>query len=126
MLQMKNLKAVTWCPTRMGYLLTSSKRSIDLLVPLADVLVSCEIKKELTAYFLSPKCLPIMHTLADVDEIFMKGFIRRLDTDKACIIDVFQESSKAISALNTMDSKMFDSFFNGLSEDDMGHINLAM
>ena len=38
LLEMKEMKALTWCPTRMGYLLTASKRSTELLVPLADVI----------------------------------------------------------------------------------------
>ena len=95
LLEKKKLKALTWCPTRMGYLLVSSKRSAELLVPLADVLSSPDMMKnhkEFAAYFLSPKCIVIMHILGDVSEIFMEKFIRRLDGDNSVIIDVFQES----------------------------------
>ena len=66
-LHMKPIRAMTWCPTRMGNLLTSSKQNTELLVPLSDVLASCNIKKEEATYFMSPKCLGIMHTLADVE-----------------------------------------------------------
>ena len=36
-------------------------------MPLADVLASCDIKKENASYFLSPKCIAIMHILGDVE-----------------------------------------------------------
>ena len=100
LLEMKQMKALTWCPTRMGYLLTSSKRSVELLVPLSDVLASCDIKSEFASYFLSPKCMAIMHILGDVESVFMEKFIRRLDGDNSVIIDVFHESETAVSDLN--------------------------
>ena len=128
-LEMKTMKALTWCPTRMGYLLTtvltSSKRCTELLVPLSDVLVSCDIKKEEAAYFLSPKCLGIMHVLADLEEVFMKRFIRRLEGDQSVVIDVYNESAKAITALDGIDMKSFDAFIEGLSEDEHGNILLS-
>ena len=116
LLEMKSMKALTWCPTRMGYLLTSSKRSTELLVPLADVLSSCDIKKEFSAYFLSPKCNAIMHILGDVEEVFMEKFIRRLDGDNSVIIDVFQESEDTVQNLNNMESPLFNSYVDGRSE----------
>ena len=124
-LQMKPIRAMTWCPTRMGNLLTSSKRSTELLVPLSDVLASCNIKKEEATYFMSPKCLGIMHTLADVEKVFMKGFIRRLDGDNSLIIDVFHASAEAIKALEELKLAIFDSYINGLSEDESGNIHLS-
>ena len=44
-------------------------------MPLADVLALCDIKKENTSYFLSPKCIVIMHILGDAEEVFMQKFI---------------------------------------------------
>ena len=79
LLEMKKMKTLVWWPTCMGYILTSSKRCTELLVPLADVLASCDIKKENTSYFLSPKCIAII--LGDVEEAFMEKFIRQLDGD---------------------------------------------
>ena len=73
LLEMKQMKTVVWCPTRMGYILTSSKRCTELLVPLADVLASCDIKTENASYFLSPKCIAII--LGDVEEVFMEKVI---------------------------------------------------
>lgn len=52
LLEMKKLKALTWCPTRMGYLLISSKRSAELLVPLADVLSSPDMIKTIKSLLL--------------------------------------------------------------------------
>ena len=125
LLEMKQMKAMTWCPTCMGYLLSSSKRCTELLVPLADVLVSCSLKKEEATYFLSPKCLGIMHLLADIEEVFMKGFIRCLDGDNSLIIDVFNESTNTISTLEELEMKAFNSFIEGLSEDEWGNIVLS-
>ena len=127
LLEMKKSKALTWCPTRMGYLLVSSKRSAELLVPLADVLSSPDMMKnhkEFAAYFLSPKCIVIMHILGDVSEIFMEKFIRRLDGDNSVVIDVFQESENAFQNLNDMKTPMFNSYVDGLEEDENGNIIL--
>ena len=75
LLEMKQMKALVWCPTHVGFILTSSKRCTELLVPLADVLASCDIKKENASHFLSSKCIAIMHILGDVQEVFMERFI---------------------------------------------------
>ena len=45
-------------------------------MPLADVLASCDIKKENASYFLSPKCIAIMHIPGDAEEVFIEKFIR--------------------------------------------------
>ena len=125
LLEMKQMKTLVWCPTRMGYILTSSKRCTELLVPLADVLASCDIKKENASYFLSPKCIAIMHILGDVEEVFMEKFIRRLDGDNSVIIDVFHESENAVAALNNIKMTMFNLFLDGLTEDNNGNIVLT-
>ena len=125
LLEMKQMKAMLWCPTRMGYLLTSSKRCTEMLVPLIDVLVSCDFKKEDASYFMSPKCHGIMHLLADVEGVFMKNFIRRLDGDNALIIDVFNESANVITTLDELELKTFDSFVDGITEDEWGNVLLS-
>ena len=112
------MKTVVWCPTRMGYILTSSKTCTELLVPLADVLASCDIKKENASYFLPPKCIAIMHILGDVEEVFMVKFIQQLDGDNSVIINVFHESENGVAAL-------FNLFLDGLTEDDNGNIVLT-
>ena len=45
-------------------------------MPLADVLASCDIKKENASCFLSPKCIAIVHILGDIEEVFMEKFIQ--------------------------------------------------
>ena len=110
------MKTVVWCPTHMGCILTSSKRCTELLVPLADALASCDIKKENASYFLSPKCIAIMHILGDVEEVFMEKFIRLLDGDNSVIIDVFHESENAVAALNNIKMTPFNLVRDGLQK----------
>lgn len=71
MLEMKKLKAVTWSPTRMTNILTSSGRTIEIMFPLHDVLATTQIKPEESAYFLSPTCLSILHLVADLEKVFL-------------------------------------------------------
>ena len=125
LLEMRAMKTMLWCPTRMGYLLTSSKRCTELLVPLTDVLVTCGIKKDDAMYFISPKCLTIMHVLADIEGMFMKNFLRRLDCDNSLIIDVFQESANAVISLGELKLETFNSFIDGITEDEWGNIVLS-
>ena len=117
--------ALLLMPTRMGYIVTSSKRCTELLVPLADVLASCDIKKENASYFLSPKCIAIMHILGDVEEVFMEKFIRRLDGDNSVILDAFLESENAVAALNNIKMILFNLFLDGITEGDNGQIVLT-
>ena len=55
----------------------------------------------------------------------MKGFTRHLDGDNSLIIDVFHESAEAIKALEELKLTIFDSYINGLSEDEWGNIHLS-
>ena len=55
LLEIKQMKVLVWCPIHMGYIITSSKRCTELLMPLADVLALCEINKEYASY-LKRKC----------------------------------------------------------------------
>ena len=66
-----------------------------------------------------------MHILGDVEEVFMKGFIRRLDGDQSVIIDVFNESAKAVTAIEGIDMKLFEAFIEGISEDEWGNVVLS-
>ena len=58
-MEMKPLKAVTWSPTRMGNVVTSSQRTVEILFPLADTSASADIKADERAYFLPPTCWTI-------------------------------------------------------------------
>ena len=97
----------------MGYLLTASNCA------------TCEIKKEEASYFLSPKCLGIMHLLADIEEVFMAKYLRRLDSDEAVIIYVINESANMKTALDNLKSTAFDSFLDGIQENDAGNVCLS-
>ena len=70
-MEMKPLKAVTWCPTRMANILTASERIVKILFPLSDVLTTTKIKPEESAYFLSPTCLILLHLMADLEPVFV-------------------------------------------------------
>ena len=120
-LDMKQIKVVTWCPTRMANLLTASSQTVALLFPLCDVLVSCDIKTEERAYFMSPTCVGILHLFADLDAIMIGDFLRKLDTDDAVIMDVYGESMRFIEVLNDFKTPLYDQFISGLVEDDWGN-----
>ena len=66
-MEMKLLKAVTWSPTRMGNVVTSSQQTVDILFPLADTLASTNIKPDERAYFLSPTCMTLLRLMADLE-----------------------------------------------------------
>ena len=55
----------------MMYLLTSCSQSVELLVPLCDVLVTLDLKKEQRDYFMSTKSMSIMHILANLEPVFL-------------------------------------------------------
>ena len=71
-MEIEPLKIMTQCPTCMANLLDASNRTVELLFPLRDVLVSCDIKAEERAYFMSSMCLGILHLMADLQVYFME------------------------------------------------------
>ena len=121
-LEMKQIHLMTWCPTRMANLLDASSRAVALLFPLCDVMVSCDIKPEERAYFMSPICLGILHLMADLEELMIGDFLRKLDTDDAIIIDVYGESMSFIESLDSLKTPLYDRFISGLKEDENGNI----
>ena len=62
---------------------------MNILILLCDTLVSCPIKKEEAAYFMSPMCFSIHHGMADLQELFVESFLRKLDVNNALLIGVF-------------------------------------
>ena len=60
-LEMKSIHMMTFCPTRMCYLLSACAQVVNLLVPSCDVLTSAGIKKEERDYILSPKSMIVLH-----------------------------------------------------------------
>ena len=65
MLDMKTVHIMSFCPTRMAYLLYACAQVVDLLLPICDILTSSGIRKDESDIFLSPKSMIIMHLLAD-------------------------------------------------------------
>ena len=121
-MEMKQVHLFTWCPTRMANLLEASSRAVELLFPLCDVMVSCDIKPEERSYFMSPMCLGILHLMADLEGIMINDFLRKLDTDDAIIMDVYGESMRFIDALNSLKTPLYDRFLSGLKEDEHGNM----
>ena len=87
---MKSVHMRTFCPTRVSYLLSACAQVLNILVPICDVLASCGIKKEERDYFMSPKCMIIIHLLADLDPMFQRDFLKILDHDDGLIISAYQ------------------------------------
>ena len=91
-MDMKPFKLMTWCPTRMANLLECSARTVKILFPICDMLATTGVNEEETSYFLLPTCLSILHMIADLKEVFVSKFLRKLDTDEATLFNVFRLS----------------------------------
>ena len=70
---------MTFCLTRVSYLLDSCLQAVELFITLYDALSTIGIKKEKTNSFLAPKNLFIGHILADLQPRFHKYLL------KACV-----------------------------------------
>jgi len=79
--ELKPIHLMTFCPTRMNYLLQACEQVIKILVAVCDVLATADIKKEERSYFMSPKGIIMMHLLADLEPVFIKDYFRKLDVD---------------------------------------------
>ena len=74
----------------MANLLECSARRVKVLFPISDMLATTSVKEEEEAsYFLFPTCLSILHIMADLEEVFVIQFLKKLDTDEARLFDVF-------------------------------------
>ena len=87
---MKPIHWMTFCPTRMNYLFQSCLQVVKILVAICDVLATADIKEEERAYFMSPKGMITLHLLADLQSVFTKEYLRKLDVDKGLIIEVYK------------------------------------
>ena len=67
-------------------------------------------------------CLGILHIFSDLEGVFVHGYLRKLDTDDACIFDVVRISEEFVQSMHQFKSEQFDSFLGGLSEDENGNI----
>ena len=62
-METKTTKLMVWCTTTMANLFDCCLNTLNILVPLYDTLVSCVIKKEEAAYFISPICFSVLHVM---------------------------------------------------------------
>ena len=74
-LDMKPVHLVTWCPTRMMHLLIACRQAVENLVPICNVLVSADIKREERASIMSPKFMIMLHLLSDLEIVFFFVFM---------------------------------------------------
>ena len=122
-LDMKQLHLVSFCPTRMAYLLSACIQVVNMIVPFSDVLTTADIRVEERDTFLSPKSLCILHLLADLEPIFQKDYLKILDLDDSTIITAYETSMKFADKIkNKFESKRFNTFLDGLYEDENGNI----
>ena len=93
---------ISFCPTRMAYILTAAAHSVKLLVPLCNVLVTLDVKKEQRDIFLTPKSMFVLHARADLEKPFQKQFLQALDTDQSIGTDVYRINSTFANSLGTI------------------------
>ena len=99
---MKKVHMMSFCPTGMAHLLTADVHSVKLLVPLCNVLISLEVKKEQRDVFLMPKSMFILHALAGLKKPFQKQFLKALNTDQFIDIDVYRINSTFAKSFGTI------------------------
>ena len=123
---MKKVHLFSFCPTRMMYLLTSCAKSVELVVPLCDVLVTLDLKKEERDAFMSPKSISIMHILADLDPTFRAGLLKQLDTDDGLIINAYRINEDFYQLLEgDVKFPKLEGFLDSLTEDEHGNIRFT-
>ena len=86
----------------MAYLLKAAAHFVKLLVPLCNILVTLDIKKEQRDVFLTSKCMFVLHALADLEKPFQKQFLKALDTDQSIAIDIYRINSTFARSLGTI------------------------
>ena len=123
---MKKVHLLTFCPTRMCYLLSACGLSVSLLVPICNVLVSLNIKPESKDYFLSPKSMFILHILADLETPFKKYFLRCLDANEGVIIDIYRINEEFAKHMTTLKFPLFTKYIEGLEMDEHGNLSVCI
>ena len=114
---------MTFCPTRMSYLLDSCLKAVELFMPLCDVLTTIGIKKEETDSFLAPKNLFIVHVLADLQPVFNKYLLKAVGKDDGIIVNTFRLNKGLADHLSQeFECTKLKSFVEGLSVDDKGNL----
>ena len=99
---MKKYHMMSFCPTCMAYLLKAAAHSVKFLVPLSNVLVTLDVKKEQRDVFPTPKSMFVLHAHADLEKPFQKQFLKALNTDQSIAIDVYRINSTFARSLGTI------------------------
>ena len=60
--------------------------------------------------------------MVDLEEVFVSKFLRKFDTDEATLFNVFRQPETFTKSMNSLKTPLFDSFLEGLSEDNYGNI----
>ena len=95
-LDMKMVHMMSFCCTRMSYILTACREAVVNLVPQSDVIASANLNAEENAAFMSPKAIVILHLLTDLESVFLKYFLKVLDKDNSLIVYMYHTSSAFI------------------------------
>ena len=82
--------------------LAAAAHSVKLLLPLCNILVTLDVKKEQHGVFLMLKSMFVLHVLADPEKPFQKQFLKSLDTDQSIAIDVCRIISTFAKSLGTI------------------------
>ena len=99
---MKKVHMMSLSPTRMASLLKAAAHSVKFLVPLYNVLVTLDVKKEQRDVFLTPKSMFALHALAGLEKPFQKQFLKALDTNQSTAVDVYRFNSTFARSLGTI------------------------
>ena len=86
----------------MAYFLKAAAHSVKFLVPLSNVLVTLDVKKEQRDVFPTPKSMFVLHAHADLEKPFQKQFLKALNTDQSIAIDVYRINSTCARSLGTI------------------------
>ena len=121
-MDMKPVHMMTWCPTRMSHLLTSSAQTVENLFPICDTLAFCDIKVENREYFMSPKGQITLHLMADLEYVFVPSLLRKVDRDQTFIVEVYGASQKFLDKLDDFPTPLSDAFTHGLDVDEYGNV----
>ena len=119
---MKKVDLITFCPTRMSYLLDSCLKATELFIPLCDVFTTIGIKKDETDSFLASKQKFIMHILAGLQPVFNKYLLKAVDKDEQIIINIFGLNKVADHVSQEFECTELKSFVEGLPVDDKSNV----
>ena len=99
------------------------KLDVENIVLLPDVLAPANIKPVEQSYFSSQVFMIVLHLLADLEKSFLNYCLRPLDTNSGLIIEVYNTSLTDADYLNNdFETNLFESFIQGLYEDDYGNV----